>query len=161
MGIYISISNREQKFLVDVDIYQLINKYKWNESNGYIYRTIYDKNKPPYFHAKLYLHRFIMNPPANVPIDHIDGDTYNNLRINLRLCTDRDNNRNKKKFFINYTEYKGVFWRKDRQTWIAKIKVDGKGIYLGSFNNERDAAKAYNDAAKEYFGKFANYNKIN
>jgi hypothetical protein len=56
------------------------------------------------------------------------------------------------------SRYKGVDWAKDMKRWRARILVNGKRIYLGSFENEIDAAKAYDEAAKRYHGDFAALN---
>lgn len=57
------------------------------------------------------------------------------------------------------SQYKGVMWVNDRGSWRAQIKVNGKCIFLGNFNVEKDAARAYNVAAKQYFREFALLNE--
>lgn len=57
-----------------------------------------------------------------------------------------------------YSNYKGVTWEKDRKQWKAAIKVNGKSINLGRFYDEKDAAKMYDIAAKQFFGKYAYLN---
>lgn len=58
------------------------------------------------------------------------------------------------------SKYKGVFWEKRRSKWVAQIKVNYKHIYLGQYDNERDAAIAYNGAALLHHGEFALLNQV-
>ena len=109
------------------------------------------------------MHREIMKAPRGVFVDHIDHDKLNNKRDNLRLC---NNQQNKMNSAINarkrkYSQYKGVTLDiNNPDKWLAKISINNNKIYLGSFISEKDAAKAYNKAAKYYFKEFACLNKI-
>jgi len=58
------------------------------------------------------------------------------------------------------SQYKGVAWDKSRSKWLAYIKHGGKHIHLGRFENEEEAARTYNKAAKKFFGKFATLNGV-
>lgn len=116
---------------------------------------------------KQYFHRLILNCQKGLTIDHLDANPLNNQKINLRICSHRDNTRNSRKKGKNNTStYKGVCldsWavkRKLRKKWIARIKVNYKGINLGRYLTEIEAARAYNEAAVKYFGEFANLNII-
>lgn len=105
----------------------------------------------------LYLHRFIIIAKKGQIVDHIDGDTMNNTRSNLRIATHQQNMANSKKRIGN-TGYKGVQKRCDGKKWVARIQVNRKGIHLGSFTTPEDAARAYDDAAVIHFGEFARLN---
>lgn len=100
----------------------------------------------------------------SVIVDHIDGNTMNNKKANLRMCTQKENCRNSKKAYnrITSSTYKGVSLRKDKKNlkrpWRAYIRLDGKLIGLGHYDNEIDAAKAYDRAAVHHFGEFAKIN---
>lgn len=97
--------------------------------------------------------------PAGAEIDHIDRDGLNNQMYNLRMCTTRQNQWNSMPRFSKYK--KGVRYSGGRnltKPWSAKIVVDGKGIHLGCFFCEDDAAMAYDEAARKYFGEFARTN---
>lgn len=106
------------------------------------------------------LHRFILNPPSGYDTDHIDGNGLDDRRENLRNCTRQENSRNQQPQLNCSSRYKGVYLNNQKTKWCAEIKVDGKYEHLGSFDNEDDAALAYNRAASLRFGKFARLNDI-
>ena len=71
------------------------------------------------------------------------------------------NSRNQKIRRKNNTSgFKGVYWHKARKKWRVQITVDGKNMHLGSFDDKKDAAQAYNDAAVQYHGEFAKLNEV-
>lgn len=85
-------------------------------------------------------------------IDHINGDQLNNRLENLRIITHRENislGQDKKSAS---SKFRGVFWNKINSKWQSKIQIDGKKKHLGFFNNEKDAADAYNRALNEISG---------
>jgi len=107
------------------------------------------------------IHRLIMKCPDNMEVDHINGNPLDNRKCNLRICTIQENRRNKRKTKnLKSSRYKGVYFEKYTQKWRAEITVNYKPIKLGRFKIESSAAKAYNKAAKYYFGEFANLNNI-
>lgn len=93
-------------------------------------------------------------------IDHIDGNKLNNHISNLRAANQSENIANSRSRKNSTSKYKGVSKTRSGSNWIARIAKDGKQIWLGSFLNEKEAAKAYNEAAIKYFGEFAYLNKI-
>lgn len=88
-------------------------------------------------------------------VDHIDGDSLNNRRSNLRLATRSQNNMNKRRYRNNRSGYKGVRWNKQCQKWQAEIRLNNKVKYLGRYNDPEQAYAAYCAAAVELFGEFA------
>jgi hypothetical protein len=102
------------------------------------------------------MHRLILNAPRGVEVDHVNGDGLDNRRENLRLATHAQNASNSRLHRDNVTGYKGV--RHKRNRWQARITVNQKEIYLGSFIALEDAARAYDAAAREHFGEFATPN---
>lgn len=100
----------------------------------------------------LYLHRVIMGNPVCL-VDHIDRDIRNNQRSNLRLATNAENTRNSGP---RVGLYKGVCVKGKK--YMAQIKFEGKNHYLGLFEYEMNAAKAYDRKARELFGEFAYLN---
>jgi len=102
-----------------------------------------------------------MKADKNQIIDHIDGNTLNNCKSNLRFCTTSQNAMNcKKSISVLSSVYKGVRFKKDSSKYTAQITFNGKLVHIGYFENEVDAAKAYNKAAIENFGEFARLNII-
>ena len=105
-------------------------------------------------HPDHYMHRIILKPPAGLTVDHINNNGLDNQRTNLRAATLTQQNRNvlpKKN-----RKYKGVYT--NRTKWRAQIRLNKQSIWLGAFDDEKDAAKAYDEAAKKYFGAFARLN---
>lgn len=116
-----------------------------------------------------YIHYAVLDipPTKGFEIDHIDGNPLNNQKNNLRLVTRQQNSANHFKSTKAFSsKYKGVhnmcnyYKKKIYKYWIANICVNYKTIYLGIFKNEKQAAKAYNKAAKKYFGEYARINNV-
>jgi hypothetical protein len=101
-----------------------------------------------------YLHRLIMDAPAHLTVDHRDLNGLNNRRINLRLATAAENNRNMATRSDSTSGIKGVFWDKWRSKWKAEIAVNRVKRSLGYFPSKDDAASAYAKASAELHGEF-------
>ncbi len=110
------------------------------------------------------MHRFIIGvEDSKVHVDHINHDTLDNRKSNLRLCTHAENGRKQKKSQKGgSSKYKGVYKYSDNRVkpFTAQIKFNYKRIHLGYFATEREAAIAYNKAALHYFGEFALLNDV-
>ncbi len=105
------------------------------------------------------MHRVIMQARPGKFIDHINHNGLDNRIANLRHASRTENNWNARKRKGKYSsKYKGVCWFKVKKKWQARIQVNGKGIFLGIFTNEMDAARAYDKAARKYYGEFAYLN---
>ena len=87
--------------------------------------------------------------------DHIDRNTFNNRKCNLRPCTEKENLRNRGLHKTNKSGITGVCWSKQRQVWLAYITVDNNNIYLGGYVNKDDAIRTCLLAEQKYFGEFA------
>jgi hypothetical protein len=96
--------------------------------------------------------------PIDTELDHANGDKTDNRMCNLRQASRCDNNRNQPKRKHNTSGYKGVSWSKRNRKWVARIRFEWKQKHLGYFDEATDAHAAYEKAAKELHGIFANYN---
>lgn len=103
------------------------------------------------------LHRFILQPPPGMVVDHISGDGLDNRRANLRICTQHQNAHNTYRP-RGRSRFKGVTWHKQMQKWQAEICIRGKHIYLGLFSDEVEAARVRDAFALAELGSFARLN---
>ena len=151
--------NLNKVLLIDDEDFELVNQYKWFYSGGYVKRNVKGNNQK---WTKVAINKLIMNQPKGSYIDHINGDTLDNRRCNLRLCTNSQNMMNQGKRSDNKSGYKGVYYQqnKDGKGKIirADIAVNGKTIHLGTFKTTLDGAKAYDKKALELHGEFAKLN---
>lgn len=105
-----------------------------------------------------YLHRLVMNAKKGQIVDHIDGDSFDNRKSQLRFCTHSENianQRRHKKQFIN-APFKGVYKYKNK--YKAQINYKGKTYYLGFYEIAKEAARRYDQEALKLFGEFATLN---
>lgn len=129
-------------------------KRKHRNGNYYIISTNKIQGK------KQYLHRMVLGVfDTNIHIDHKNMNPLDNRRSNLRICTPAQNAINRPKQKNNTTGFKGVYLRSNGK-FRAAIRVDQKLLCIGTFTDKMEAARAYNKAAKKYFGKFARLNEI-
>jgi len=148
--------------LVDDDVFGYVRIFKWIGTRV-TYRSSYCIVPTTYLKGtKLKLSRFVLcvgKDDIRV-VDHINGDTLDNRRENLRLCTQQQNNCNRHKWSIgnSASKYKGVCWNKVSKCWVVNIKHEGKSIHLGLFDDEEMAAKAFDEAARHLHKEFAQLN---
>ena len=144
--------------IIDIEDVDRIKNYKWSLSrnNGKPSKVTTAQSRK----KRISIQHVILGvvPSRKAIIDHIDNNPLNNRKGNLRLCTNTENCRNARRGKNNTSGYKGVKNRGDR--WGARIMVDRKEIWLGTFGSKEEAAGAYNVAAIKHFGEFANLNII-
>ena len=107
---------------------------------------------------QLVAREWVLNPNGKRCVDHIDGNKTNNHYENLRYATHSENSMNQKNRANTTSIYKGVSMHNQLRKWKVSIRLNGKDIYLGLFENEREGAEAYNAMALELFGDFAKLN---
>jgi hypothetical protein len=143
-----------KKTIVDDEDFEWLSQWKWQyriSSNGkYKYQGYAYRN------AKcIRMHREIIHAPKGIDVDHINGDTLDNRKDNLRLVNNFQQNQNSAKRRDNTSGCRGVNFFKRLNKWIVRIQVNNKRLFLGYFNNKEDAVKVYIKASKKYFKEYA------
>lgn len=138
--------------LVDADIYAQIGHARWRAPliKGKRYAVAYINGD------RVLLHQFVLAVPVGMVRDHISGDSLDNRRANLRVCTPQENHRNRRRPSHNKSGFKGVMAVGGQ--YRAVIVVNGQQISLGGFSCPVRAAVAYDQAAVAHFGEFAHLN---
>lgn len=139
--------------------YEMLSQYKWQVAEprkGFFYAQRRVKNCKP---TVIFMHRIILNAKKGEDVDHINHDTLNNQRNNIRIATRQQNQANQVKTKIKTASiFKGVTFENGK--WRARIRNNGKKEHLGSFSTEIEAALSYNKRAVELNGNFACLNVI-
>ena len=137
--------------LIDDDDFERVNKIKWQVMKSRVgyYAQSAGKNKT------VLMHRFIMKTPKNMVCDHINHNTLDNRKSNLRNCT-RSQNQMNRKTAKNKLGLKGVDYHAQNGKYRAQIQLFGKKIHIGYFDTKEEATEAYKNRATELFGEFAN-----
>jgi hypothetical protein len=148
--------------LVSDGDYEYLSRWKWyaaKTGKGNIYARRVDHRKK---NKVIFMHRVITNAPAGLVVDHINHNTLDNRRENLKVCTAYENFQNvapdKERHSFGKTSkgYRGVRLFEGKW-WRAQIGIAGKSIHLGTFKSAEDAAKAFDQAARKY-GKITHTN---
>lgn len=150
--------------MVDDEDYERLMKHKWawvpatgsRSSQGYAVRKGNKKRGEP---RTIQMHREILHCNDDSFIDHINRNSLDNRKINLRYANTQTNSFNRTKPVMPCTSvYKGVFQRKNDTKWTARIKFNGRHVELGKYILEENAASAYNFASRIFFGRYRNEN---
>jgi hypothetical protein len=148
--------------IVDDEEYEQISNYRWHiawRGNNIYARTSVDKTTGKFSAANkgtslIYMHKMITGFNKT---DHRNNIGLDNRRENLRNSTTAQNNRNSRPRG-GTSQYKGVYFEKRRNHWVASVRFNGGNHYLGSFNSEIEAAKAYDKFADENYEEFSKKN---
>jgi hypothetical protein len=146
--------------VVDDEDYEALASHNWLTVRGR--RTMYAARHQPRAegHRMIFMHRVLLGLPVGAPFDgdHINGDGLDNRRHNLRVATRLENLRNSGKRGGTTSQFKGVCLFRRTGRWQAYIRTDDRRLHLGYFATEREAAEAYDIAARLHFGSFARPN---
>jgi hypothetical protein len=141
-------SNTNKELYIDTDDYNKIKNHTWYENDSGYALTRID-------YKLVRMHRLILNLEEGnqeIEVDHINHNTLDNRKINLRIVNRQKNSMNKNS--------KGITYQQDREKWVAQIKKDNKTYYLGRFDNKEDAINARKQAEEELFGEYSYDNSL-
>lgn len=144
---------------MDDEDYELLAAYRWIAMKGY--RTYYAcRHEHPEGKTKtILMHRVITNAPRGKDVDHVDGDGLRNIRSNLRMVTNAENQRNRQKHKHAKSHFRGVkFDNRGKRKWIAVISHNGYTQYLGAYHTPEEAARAWDKRATELWPNHARLN---
>lgn len=144
----IKLSNCEKYALVDDDLFEELNKRSWRlDVDGYVRTGNYDR-----------MHRIIAKTPKGMLTDHINGNKLDNRLENLRNCTNQQNQANRGAPVNNRSGYKGVSQHHAGASFRAAITHHNKFIHIGAYPTAEEAARAYDEKAREFWGEYAYQN---
>jgi hypothetical protein len=147
---FIKATNCDIKILVSDEDWHFLVRYKWYiNSEGYVTTDKLGR-----------MHRWLLQPKPHEIINHKNSIRFDNRRNNLEIATFTENSHQKIKKKDTTSKYFGVSFKKNKNKWYACISKEGKQFNLGSYENENDAALAYNKKALEIYGNKANLNDI-
>lgn len=142
--IIINSKNKEHAILIDLEDIERVSKHHWFMCGNYAQCKIKRKN--------IYLHRFLLNPPEHMQVDHINRDTFDNRKNNLRICTLVENLNNRDIFNFknsNKTISGKRYIYPSGKKWKVLINYGGKKVYMATFGTlfeaECYAEKLYNN----------------
>tara|TARA_R100000152_G_C6636325_1_gene82350 strand:- start:6 stop:569 length:564 start_codon:yes stop_codon:yes gene_type:complete len=170
----ILLDESDYKFVTNVPWSWYLRKFKYKDKEKWYGEAKLTKGQmlkykelfPDHYIAPsgcIMMHKFIMNAPKGMCVDHINHDGLDNRRENLRICTYSQNSQNKRRRVDSKSGYKGVHQISEKyklkKRFMAYLRPKGqKRIRLGHYLTAEEAAKAYDKKAKELFGEFAELN---
>lgn len=139
--------------LVDKADEPLVNEYRWfihTAPSGGKYVRGYHKGSANR-NTRVYMHQLIMGRRRGYVIDHVNGNSLDNRRSNLRFCTRQQNAFNR----LAKSGHRGITWNKQYQRWVARIQHQGRAHFIGKYTELQHGIIAYNAVAKVLYGEYA------
>lgn len=136
--------------------YTWFGQYRKELDNYYVRCTHYDNMKNGKS-SVVFLHQFIMNADGK-DVDHINNNTLDNRKSNLRIAEHQDNTMNRHgKNSNNKSGYRNVSWSKSYNKWVVQLQIDGKNTVLKSFPYEQleEAGRYAEEMRQKYYGEYA------
>ena len=154
--VYLRLNNGDVAICDYCDI-EKVSSYRWSATGDkkHAFRTVCGSNGKRH---NLFLHQAILGKMKGFCIDHINGNGLDCRRCNLRYCTISENNANSMSRKGSSSQFKGVTYDKSRGRWNATIEINGKTKMIGRFENEEEAARAYDKEAYNKYGQFSRLN---
>lgn len=146
--------------IVDDDDFVWLSLRKWCAAKHPISGCFYAK-RAGHNRRTIYMHVVVAKVSGvdvSNQVDHRNGKTLDNRKCNLRAATVIQNQRNRRKRKSSTSKYKGVSWYTKYKQWRVRIEVSGVCVFIGYFQSEKTAARAYDEAARRHFGEFARLN---
>jgi len=141
-----------QVSLIDKDDLDIVKDYGWYSNYKKSTNSYYAKTEIN--NKAISMHRLILDAPKDKQVDHVDHNGLNNRKSNLRLCNQSENSRNKRMQSNNTSGFRGAYLEKKTGKYKARIMVNRKQMYLGSYETAKEASDVYQEAAKRLHGKF-------
>lgn len=136
------------------DIEKVLNSgYRWRVEyqKKWDYKYVAASEKIDGIRHFVYLHRLVMDNPQGKEVDHINHNTLDNRKCNLRITTRSQNAQNRTGAQKNSKSgIRGVNWHKSNKKWRAAIRINRKEILIGYFNSVEEAERAVNEARSKY-----------
>lgn len=135
--------NQNKIAIIDPEDLERVLEYNWSWGGRYVRGNGVIRS--------ISLHRYILNYKGKKDVDHINGNTLDNRKENLRICSHSKNIINSKKRNDNTSGHTGVYWDKNKNKWRAQIVIKGKTKSLGYFINKEDAIACRAKAVKKHY----------
>jgi hypothetical protein len=146
-----------KEVLIDSEDYDKIKNKRWCVSYDSKAKEFYVKDTNNIYG---FLHRFILNAKKGMEVDHINHNTLDERKENLRQCNRFENARNSKISRCNTSGYKGVCYNNKRKKWASYIYYCRKRLHIGYYETQKEAALHYNHYAQMLHGEFSCLNKL-
>ncbi len=150
------IRNKQQevvaKAIIDTEDIPKVENIKW----AYHARD----NRARNARLRIEMSRLIMGAGPGTVVDHINGNSLDNRKSNLRICTQAENSLNKRYQGRGTSRFRGVYWSEKRAKWIVQVWLNKKRKYIGQFNSLKDAIASRRSAERFYYGQYAHRNGV-